>query len=158
MIINGRILRSLASPALAGVSLLAGLFVTDWVVKRWDLNFAPMRARANDDRVLTRPEFSVRVTTNALGFREPRLPALKPPGTVRIVAIGDSFTQGYGVDESDAYPRQVEALLGAWDRSRRYEVINLGVPGTCPPDYLYNLRSHVDLVRARLDKLAESAG
>jgi lysophospholipase L1-like esterase len=151
MIIRGRIVRRLASPALAGASLLAGLFVADWVVKRWDLNFAPMRSRANDDRVLTRPEFSVRVTTNALGFREPRLPAPKPPGTVRIVVIGDSFTQGYGVDESEACPRQLEALLGAWDRSRRYEVINLGVPGACPPDYLYNLREvglayHPDVV------------
>src|SRR5215472_4056700 len=151
MIISSRIIRRLASPALAGASLLAGLFVADWVVKRWDLNFAPMRSRANDDRVLTRPEFSVRVTTNALGFREPRLPAPKPPGTVRIVVLGDSFTQGYGVDESDAYPRRLEALLGAWDRSRSYEVINLGVPGSSPPDYLYNLREvglayHPDVV------------
>src|SRR5262249_24796483 len=151
MIINGRIVRRLASPALAGVSVLAGLFVADWAVKRWDLNFAPMRSRANDDRVLTRPEFSVRVTTNALGFREPRLPAPKPPGTVRIVVLGDSFTQGYGVDESDAYPRRLEALQGAWDRSRRYDVINLGVPGSSPPDYLYNLREvglayHPDVV------------
>src|SRR5262245_22491307 len=110
-----------------------------------------MRSRANDDRVLTRPEFSVRVTTNALGFREPRLPAPKPPGTVRIVVLGDSFTQGYGVDESDAYPRRLEALVGAWDRSRRYEVINLGVPGSSPPDYRYTLREvglayHPDVV------------
>jgi len=151
MIINGRIVRRLASPALAGVSLLSGLFVADWVVKRWDLNFAPMRSRANDDRVLTRPEFSVRVATNALGFREPRLPAPKPPDTVRIVVIGDSFTQGYGVEEADSYPRQLEVLLGARDHSRRYEVINLGVPGTSPPDYLYNLREfgmayHPDVV------------
>jgi lysophospholipase L1-like esterase len=151
LIIGGHILRRLASPALAGASLLAGLFVTDWVIKRWDLNFAPMRSRANDDRVLTRPEFSVRVVTNALGFREPRLPAPKPPGTVRIVAIGDSFTQGYGVNESEAYPRQLEALLGARDPARHYEVINLGVPGACPPDYLYNLREvglayHPDVV------------
>jgi hypothetical protein len=151
MIIGRPILRGLASLALAGTSLVGALFVTNWVVERWDLNFAPMRSRANDDRMLTRPEFSVRVTTNALGFREPRLPAPKPPATVRIVAIGDSFTQGYGVNESEAYPQQLEALLGAWDPTRRYEVINLGVPGACPPDYLYNLREvglayHPDVV------------
>lgn len=91
-------------------------------------------------RTLTTPEFSVRIVNNVLGFREPRLPAPKPRDTIRVVAVGDSFTQGYGVDASESYPRLLEDLLQRRDPAHRYEVVNLGVPGTNPLDYLGNLR------------------
>jgi hypothetical protein len=56
-----------------------------------------------------------------------------------VVALGDSFTQGYGVEESQAWPRRLETVLWA-HRPGRYEVVNLGVPGTNPRDYLAHLR------------------
>src|SRR5262249_10761680 len=70
--------------------------------------------------------------------------------TVRVVALGDSFTQGYGVEEDAAYPRRLEALLARLP-GRRVEVVNLGVPGTSPRDYLAHLSDpglayHPDLV------------
>lgn len=43
----------------------------------------------------------------------------------RIVAVGDSLTAGYGLDESEAYPAQLERKL--LDDGRRYEVVNAGV-------------------------------
>lgn len=89
--------------------------------------------------MLVQAEFSVRVRTNALGFREPRLPGPKPAATVRIVALGDSFTQGYGVEEDESFPSRLEEILQVHDPSHHYEVINLGVPGTCPLDYLRHL-------------------
>src|SRR4029453_8146836 len=49
-----------------------------------------------------------------------------------IVVLGDSFTQGYGVEEHEAYPRVLEGLLDG------VEVINLGVGGSCPLDYAAN--------------------
>lgn len=121
--------------ALLGKALLgfASVAVTvtalDLLVGATDLDFQPMRSRPNQDAVLERSEFLTRVVTNELGFREPRLPGRKPPGVRRIVALGDSFTQGYGVEEDEAYPRQLERRL------ENVEVINLGVPGACPLDY-----------------------
>jgi len=79
-------------------------------------------------RRIERAEFSVDVRLNALGFREPHLPSPKPPGVLRVVALGDSFTQGYGVEEHQAWPRRLETVLDA-RHPGRYEVVNLGVPG-----------------------------
>jgi hypothetical protein len=57
--------------------------------------------------------------------------------------------------EKAASPAEVHALR------ERLEAIELSVSHIPTPlafsDYLYNLRSHVDLVRARLDKLAQPA-
>src|SRR6185295_16403880 len=86
--------RAVASLTLAATFGAGTLLVVDRVVGRMDLGYTAARSVPNDDRRLVRPEFSVEIRTNALGFREPRLPGPKPPGTLRIVALGDSFTQG----------------------------------------------------------------
>src|SRR3569832_2929654 len=92
------------------LSLTGTLWVLDRTVSWLDLGYHPARGRPSDDRVLVSREFAVHVHTNALGFRERRLPGPKPAGTSRIVVVGDSFTQGYGVSEEEAFPRQLEAL------------------------------------------------
>ena len=118
---------ALLGKALLGLaSVTVSVTALDVLVGATDLGFHPMRSRPNQDAVLERSEFRTRVVTNELGFREPRLPGPKPPGVQRIVALGDSFTQGYGVEEDEAYPRQLERRLEG------VEVINLGVPGACP--------------------------
>ncbi|HWP64990.1 MAG TPA: GDSL-type esterase/lipase family protein [Candidatus Limnocylindria bacterium] len=63
--------------------------------------------------------------TNALGLRDAEL---VDDGRLRILAIGDSCTFGWGVAQDDAYPQQLQARL---DESTpgRYRVINAGVPG-----------------------------
>jgi len=45
----------------------------------------------------------------------------------RIVALGDSLTEGFGVDLSEAYPAQLEHRLQ--EAGYGYEVINAGVSG-----------------------------
>jgi lysophospholipase L1-like esterase len=120
---------------LAIASVALALTAADLVVRTAELGARPLRSRANDDSILERVEFRTRVVTNALGFRDRRLPGPKPPGTMRVVVLGDSFTQGYGVEEADAYPRRLERLLDERRPSERHEVINLGVPGACPLDY-----------------------
>jgi lysophospholipase L1-like esterase len=126
--------------ALAVGVLVLALVVLDRMVAWTDLGYEVPRARPNEDRRLARDEFDVHVVTNALGFRDARLPEPKPPGTVRVVALGDSFTQGYGVEERETYPRRLEGLLAARSPDRRIEVVNLGVPGTSPRDYVGHLR------------------
>ena len=132
--------KGLATAALAVAASLATSLVLDRVADRLDLGFRPRRNAPSADFRVERSEFSFRVVTNALGFRDPRLPEPKSPGVARIVVVGDSFTQGYGVDEEEAFPRRLEALLDAAGGVARWEVVNLGVPGTNPRDYAGNLR------------------
>jgi lysophospholipase L1-like esterase len=132
--------KGLATAVLAVAASLATSLALDRVADRLDLGFRPRRNAPSADFRVERSEFSFRVVTNALGFRDRRLPAPKSPGVARVVVVGDSFTQGYGVDEEEAFPRRLEALLDAEDGARHWEVVNLGVPGTNPRDYAGNLR------------------
>jgi lysophospholipase L1-like esterase len=51
----------------------------------------------------------ISLSTNARGFRGAREYAdAVPPGVTRVVCIGDSFTQGYGVGDADAWPARLE--------------------------------------------------
>jgi lysophospholipase L1-like esterase len=72
------------------------------------------------------------VTTNSFGLREGERSKAKPPGTYRIVALGDSITMGWGVAQDMTFPAQLERMLNAkppkgFPQGQRYEVLNLGV-------------------------------
>lgn len=67
--------------------------------------------------------------TNRSGFRGPDYTWWPRPGVFRIAVTGDSYTMGSGVEEEDAYPAQLEALLDAGGGEYDYEVLNLGLAG-----------------------------
>lgn len=69
------------------------------------------------------------VTINSAGFRGPLYPEAKPPGTRRIVGLGDSFMFGHGVGDADVYLRVLEDLLNRFATDARFEAINTAVPG-----------------------------
>jgi hypothetical protein len=71
-------------------------------------------------------EFTTRVTISPLGLRDPRTSYEKPPGTYRIVLLGDSFVEGVQVQEQETVARQLETILNQRS-SRKVEVINAGV-------------------------------
>lgn len=72
----------------------------------------------------------VPVKTNALGFRDDRDYALeKPPGTFRIIVLGDSVTFGHGALYETTYPYLLEQRLKSWRPTVNWQVWNLGVPG-----------------------------
>jgi len=71
---------------------------------------------------LLKPDFSADVvggeggtvhwTNNHAGFRSTReFNRQPPPGTVRILSVGDSFTAGYRVDDEKTFSRQLELWL-----------------------------------------------
>ena len=68
----------------------------------------------------------VRYRINADGFRDRIRSRPKPDGVFRILALGDSVTFGYGVEEDETYPMQLEASFAPPDR---VEVLNFGVGG-----------------------------
>lgn len=65
--------------------------------------------------------FSTTFNTNSRGLRDKEYTLNKPNGVRRLVVIGDSYTWGFGVNDSEIYTEQLESILP------NTEVINLGV-------------------------------
>lgn len=85
---------------------------------------------------------STSISVNSEGLRDHEYPKGKaPPDTFRILAVGDSFTFGLGVDIEESYPKVLEAMLNRSPLNRyvrKYEVVNAGVDGYGPEqEYLY---------------------
>lgn len=112
--------------------------------------FAPMLSKTTslfvrDDtlgwRMLPNMEDSwgdVVVRTNNRGLRGPDVAYEKPPGTRRILYLGDSVTFGYMVERyQDTYPFVVGSLI-ADSTGIEVETVNAGVGGYSPwQQYLY---------------------
>lgn len=79
---------------------------------------------------------------SSAGLRDDEFPLAKPPGTIRIAAIGDSLTHGSGGPRENSYPQQLEDLLAARTKGTHVEVLNFGVPG-------YNIEQVVERFRVR---------
>lgn len=73
-------------------------------------------------------EFTFTSTTSSQGLRNPEVIIPKPKGTFRILALGDSFTWGWGVNLQDTWVKKLEAKLR--EKNASVEVINAGVYGT----------------------------
>lgn len=69
------------------------------------------------------------VRTNSLGLRDRQISPDPTPGTLRMLALGDSQTFGNGLAASETWPKQVEHILNE-SAPNRWEVVNAGVPGT----------------------------
>ncbi|MFQ5702227.1 MAG: GDSL-type esterase/lipase family protein [Acidobacteriota bacterium] len=109
------------------------------------------------DRV-TSTEFSSTWTINSGGYRGP-LAGERGAPSFRIVALGDSFTFGYGVEEEESWPRRLESILnGRRDASRWIEVVNLGVGGYGTWNEIRFLERERDLLHPDLVLLAFYVG
>ncbi len=72
------------------------------------------------------------VPTNSLGYVGPEWSAQKPLNTRRIALLGDSVTQGVGVNPNQTYGALLESRLNAIGRDRglsQFEVMNFSVYG-----------------------------
>ncbi len=66
---------------------------------------------------------------NSKGLRDHEFDVPKPEGVVRILALGDSFTEAFQFDLDRTWTKLLEASLNASGDGRRYEVINAGRSG-----------------------------
>ena len=86
------------------------------------------RNRSNMQFTHTTPDGTWSFTTNDQGFRNYRdFEYAKPPGTIRVVAVGDSHTQGHECHQDYTYAANIERSLIA--KGYKAEVINAGVSG-----------------------------
>ena len=141
-------------------SLMAGegiLYITDTGKTATELNGwgyrslyetsnIPQSHHWNPDtiHVLEAPEFRYFRKTNGLGFSDTAdWNRPKQAGTLRILALGDSFTEGDGAPEDSSYVNQLRILLR--ENNYRVEVFNAGV---CGSDPIYNYKEYIDTLYA----------
>ncbi|MFN8636796.1 MAG: SGNH/GDSL hydrolase family protein [Chloroflexota bacterium] len=72
------------------------------------------------------PEFTTEVQISPLGLRDRRQSYAKPPGTFRVLLLGDSFLEAVQVQQWQGVAERLEVLLNQ-DSPRPVEVINGGV-------------------------------
>src|SRR5258705_7367612 len=80
-------------------------------------------------------------TTNSQGFRAAAaFDKAVPPGRFRVIALGDSFTMGFGVGDEATYAAQMQSLCPA------LQTVNMGQGGYgVDQDYLWYKRDGVKL-------------
>ncbi|HET6426595.1 MAG TPA: hypothetical protein VFG20_23085 [Planctomycetaceae bacterium] len=85
------------------------------------------------------------ITTNSAGFRDREHAVQKPPGTLRIAVLGDSFAEALQIEARDAFWAVLERELSKCDKldGRAVEVLNFGVSGFGTTQELQLLRHHV---------------
>jgi lysophospholipase L1-like esterase len=77
-----------------------------------------------------RERYPFTVTLDAEGFRGAApLPRAKAPGALRVAAVGDSSTFGWGVGDDETYAAGLARRLAAAYPGRPVEVMNAGIPG-----------------------------
>jgi lysophospholipase L1-like esterase len=94
---------------------------------------------------LQRTDFDAPFNVNDLGLRGSALPP-RTDSTVRVVALGDSQTFGFGVTDDSTFSVQLERILNAAYPARDVQVVNAGTPG-------YGTYHQLALLRARWDTL-----
>ena len=92
----------------------------------------------NMDRVLPGNPFAVESHFNSHGYRDGEF-APRRPGVRRVVVMGDSFTEGWGVKERDTYPRVLERALERAEPGE-WEVLNCGRANSDFPRLLFDLK------------------
>lgn len=142
MTLRRLLLLSLPAAIVAGV--LSAILIEAWVRAHWDDRRGTPGFYVSDAVLGQRLGAGydgwfagVPVKVNDLGFRDTRDYSLaKPPGTFRILVLGDSVTFGHGATFETTYPFLVGQLLKAWRPNVDWQVWNLGVPGYSTADEL----------------------
>lgn len=140
----GKVRKGLVNLGLLILASLAALIIAEFIVRvlykdtlvlfpRYHTDarygqFTLRTIRPNSQFWHTSPDGSWRFTTNKQGFRSHKdFEYKKPDGTLRVLSLGDSHTQGYEVDDHCTFSAIIETYLQR--RGRNVEVMNAGVSG-----------------------------
>jgi len=107
----------------------------------WRTNIGPLKpGQTFTDRFKRQLPFTV--TVNNLGLRGRDLSPAKTPGATRILCLGDSYTFGAYVDDTETWPAQLEEILKERNPARDLDVVNAGISGFTIVDELDFLKEH----------------
>ncbi len=87
---------------------------------------------ANQDLVEEKPEFTHLRRTNSLGLAEEEIAAGKSEDEYRIIALGDSYTEGVGTSYDSTWIKVVEKSLTESISGKKITTINAGISGSDP--------------------------
>jgi hypothetical protein len=90
--------------------------------------FSRSAHRENVRKMLKTIEFEYEFSTNDMGLRYPRISLEKPAGEVRILLLGDSFTEGVGVEADDTFGANLEKQYSA-RAGNKVRFVNAGLGG-----------------------------
>jgi hypothetical protein len=112
-------------------------------VSEWDPHYG-WHNRPGTTGFFRTSEYRMEVRIDSLGLRDEETTRAKPPGTFRILGLGDSFAFGHGVSVDSCFLSVAERDLDRFSRSRggpRVEVLNAGVgKWATAQEYLYLMR------------------
>ncbi|MDZ4803741.1 MAG: SGNH/GDSL hydrolase family protein [Candidatus Eisenbacteria bacterium] len=132
---------------LVGVAALEiGLRVIGWSAPRLTTH-DPNRGKAYRPGIRWHQaeEGEADIIINRWGFRDREWTLVKPPGTVRVALLGDSFVDGLQVPIDSTWAREAERRLNACHAfgDSTVEVMNFGVSGYGTAQELQTLRHDV---------------
>lgn len=78
------------------------------------------------------PEFNFELITNSLGIRDIEHRIEKNKNEIRIIVLGDSFTEGQGTDLNNSWPKILEKKLNLYQKKLKTTIIMGGVAGSDP--------------------------
>lgn len=88
------------------------------------------KMKPNMDVQFSTPEYTTRVHSNSLGFRDQDHAPEPAPETSRVLVLGDSMVEALQVPLEQTFHQLLEASLNEWAKGQsRYEVISMGVGG-----------------------------
>ncbi len=91
----------------------------------------------NASGVFTTPEWNVSYKINSYGLRDYEYDLTKKD-TTRILMLGDSFIEGYGVELEDSVSKVLEKKLNADNINKSYQIMNAGISSYSPLlEYLF---------------------
>ena len=93
-------------------------------------------------------EFIYTAKINSIGIRDHEISLNKSKDTIRIIAIGDSFTYGWGHNIEDSWVKILERKLN--ENRTNVEIFNLGMPGAGPVQYSKIAEKSVPLLKPDL--------
>ena len=84
-----------------------------------------------------------KLVTNSLGFRDFHNTSVKKVASSkkRLILIGDSFTEGVGLEYKDSLAGQITNYL---KKEKGYEVLNSGVGSYSPTNYYYKTKHFIE--------------
>jgi lysophospholipase L1-like esterase len=122
--------RSAVNLTIVLSSVVAAVFLCEGVLRLLDFptRLPPRTAHpANYHEVRERLEFTQEFQTNSQGLRYREIPLEKDPDQRRVFVVGDSFAEGWGVDEHERFTDLLERRFDR--RGRGVLFINGGLAG-----------------------------
>lgn len=91
-----------------------------------------------------------RMITNSLGFKDAEMRVIQPDSKKkRILFIGDSFTEGFGLPYEKTFVGMVDQRVD----HEKYEILNAAVVSYSPKLYYYKTKHLIEARRLKIDEL-----